>query len=75
MAVTEDIIEHSFKACGISSNLDGSDDHMLHDRLLDAFDARENEEVLANEALQLLFDDEGDSEEEFEGFNDDEHLY
>jgi hypothetical protein len=45
--VTPEIVRHSFKKCGLSNNMDGSEDH-------------------------LLFHEESDSEEEFNGFTEEE---
>ena len=69
------VISRSFKACGISSDLDGSEDGLLNDRMSDALNAadREDRDAMAEEALELLFDDEGnDSDLDFDGFSDEE---
>jgi hypothetical protein len=70
-AVTDDCVENSFKACGISSALDGSEDHLLNDRMADALNAADRQEVdaLRDETMGMLFDSEGsDSELDFDGF-------
>ena len=64
------MVRHSFLACGISSALDGSDDHLLNDRMADALNAADREANIRDEAADLLFDSDGDdTDEDFQGFS------
>ena len=67
--VSEEVIIHSFKACGITLDLDGTEDHMLHETMAAALDAQDRQEA-REEVAGLLFDldSDGDSDSEFEGF-------
>ncbi|KAH7983192.1 hypothetical protein HPB52_010010 [Rhipicephalus sanguineus] len=66
-AVTAETVVRSFKGCGISNALDGSEDGELHDCLSDiGAVAPQNPEDLQNECLDLVFG--SDSEESFDGF-------
>lgn len=72
-AVSEDVVSHSFKACGISSAMDGSEEQLLTDNVSRALDAHDRAANVRDEAAGLLFDDESDEDdEEFEGFSADE---
>lgn len=69
-AVTTDTVVRSFKGCGISNALDGSEDGELHDCLSDVGAvAPEHPENLQNECLDLVFG--SDSEDSFDGFESD----
>ncbi|KAL1460339.1 hypothetical protein MTO96_027561 [Rhipicephalus appendiculatus] len=66
-AVPEETIIQSFKGCGISNALDGSEDGLLHGRLSDVGDIRpEHPEELQAERYSLLFDTDPDGS--FDGF-------
>ena len=70
-SVTAEVICRSFVVTGISSALDGSDDHQLTDRMADALNAADRADVARGDGIQ--FNEEGsDSELDFEGFPDDE---
>ena len=72
-AVSEDVVRHSFKACGISMALDGSEDDLLSNRVADALNAAERDHHPAREeAAALLFDtdSDNDSDTEFNGFGE-----
>ena len=56
----KEMIKHSFLACGISNNLDGSDD---------LFFRNDTHLYKVSEHLQCLFDDTSLDEEPFEGFD------
>lgn len=73
-SVSVETIKHSFKVTGISADLDGSEDHLLNDRMAVALNEADRLRVEAGEqALNMLFNEEGsDSELEFEGFGDDD---
>ena len=62
--VTEETVVKSFKYCGISNSLDGSEDRFLSENMNDALKAAEQ----ADRDLALLF--ESDSESEFDGFTE-----
>ena len=72
--VTQEVIQKSFKVCGISSSLDGTEDHLLHDGMAEALNAADRAQMaVRDEAIDLLFDDEDDdSDVEFEGFDSEE---
>ena len=71
--VSTEIIERSFKACGISNSLNGGEDDMIHDKLVDAIAAGErNEDEVHEEALELLFNSDSDDDESFYGFPDED---
>ncbi|KAH7944495.1 hypothetical protein HPB52_020352 [Rhipicephalus sanguineus] len=66
-AVPEETIILSFKGCGISNALDGSEDGLLHGRLSDVCDiCPEHPEELQAECYSLLFNT--DSDGSFDGF-------
>ncbi|KAM7304508.1 uncharacterized protein ISCGN_014408 [Ixodes scapularis] len=67
-SVSEDTVRSSFKRCGISTRLDGSEDGELNDRLASVTNAPEDPESLIDEALDLIFDSESDVS--FDGFSD-----
>ncbi|EEC19040.1 transposase, putative [Ixodes scapularis] len=71
-AVPEDMIARSFKGCGISGALDGSEDGYLHNGLADigAPAACSNPEGVSDECVDLVFCK--DSKESFDGFSDNE---
>ncbi|KAG0443324.1 hypothetical protein HPB47_015047 [Ixodes persulcatus] len=73
-AVPEEIITRSFKGCGISGALDGSEDGHLHDRLAGigepAIAIPLSRESVNDEGVNLLFC--SDSEDSFSGFSEDE---
>ncbi|KAG0416844.1 hypothetical protein HPB47_006071 [Ixodes persulcatus] len=70
-SLSEDTVWRSFKRCGISTSLNGTDDVELSDRLALVDDAAEagpgQRESLVDEALDLIFD--GDSDVSFNGFS------
>ena len=69
-AVSDQVIMHSFKATGVSSALDGSEDDLLADNMAAALNAHDRENV-RDKAAELLFDDEDDGDDsEFEGFDE-----
>lgn len=61
-------VRSSFKRCGISTRLDGSEDGELNDRLASVTNGPEDPESLIDEALDLIFDSESDVS--FDGFSD-----
>ncbi|KAG0416197.1 hypothetical protein HPB47_006621 [Ixodes persulcatus] len=68
-SISEDIERCSFKRCGISTSLDGSEDSELKDRLPSVNDRVPKEsDSLADEPLGLIFDSASD--ESFDGFTD-----
>lgn len=67
-SVSEDTVRSSFKRCGISTRLDGSEDGELNDRLASVTNGPEDPESLIDEALDLIFDSESDVS--FDGFSD-----
>lgn len=73
-AVSEEVVRRSFKRCGLSTALDGSEDGELNERLASANvtskSAPELRETLQEEALSIMFD--SDSDVSFDGFDDDE---
>ena len=66
-SVHEDNIEYSFKACGISVCLDGTEDGLIHDRLANAMGGIDAAEQ--RRRLQMLFDSDSDSDADFSGFS------
>lgn len=62
--VSEDIIETSFKRCGISNALNGSENGEFHEKLAEAVQL--SSANLNDELLELLRDDD---EESFDGFS------
>ena len=71
--VDEDVVIRSFKACGISSAFDGSEDDLLSENVARALNAQDRAENARLEAADLLFDDDSDGDdEEFEGFTDED---
>ncbi|EEC09002.1 transposase, putative [Ixodes scapularis] len=70
--VPEDMIARSFKGCGISGALHGSEDGYLHNGLvgIGAPAACSNPEGVSDECVDLVFC--SDSEESFDGFSDNE---
>lgn len=70
--VSVDTVKNSFLACSLTSELDGSEDHLIHDKLGDALHATyENDAEIDDEAVDLLFGD-SDDDESFLGFTDQE---
>lgn len=74
--VTEETIQNSFKSCGISLALDGSDGHLLSSRLkrdVGITPLDELEELETEMAAGVRFDDESDEEDDyiFLGWDDD----
>lgn len=69
--VEEGVLVNSFKACGLTTALDGSEDHLIHDKLGDAMQAaeREQEDAMQDDVFELLFGD-SDDDESFYGFSD-----
>ncbi|KAH9378347.1 hypothetical protein HPB48_021859 [Haemaphysalis longicornis] len=61
-AVSEEVVARSFKRCGISTALDGSEDGELHERLASAIPPSADLPTLSNsmheEVVDLLFDSE-----------------
>ena len=71
-SVSEDVVLNSFKACGMSSALDGSEDHLLAENIAAALDAQYRAHAARDEAVDLIFDDESDgNDSEFSGFDSD----
>ena len=73
--VKDETIIHSFKACGISSALDGSEDNLLSDKVAEALNAADQANGAARgEAIDLILGDsdtdEDDGDADFEGFTD-----
>uniref|UniRef100_A0A147BN27 Putative transposase n=2 Tax=Ixodes ricinus TaxID=34613 RepID=A0A147BN27_IXORI len=73
-SVSEDTVRRSFKSCGISTSLDGTEDGELNDRLASVDVAASAGSVerdeLVNDALGLIFDSESDVS--FNGFSDED---
>lgn len=73
-SLSEDTVRRSFKRCGISTSLDGTEDGELNDRLASVDDAAAagpgEHESLVDEALELIFD--SDSDVSFNGFSDED---
>lgn len=67
--VSEDLVKRSFKLCGINNALDGSEDALVNDKMADALNHAIRDEA-PEEAVGLIFDAEGLSDSEFEGFSD-----
>ena len=66
-SVSEEVVMRSFKACGITSALDGSEDDLLSDRVAEALNAAEQAENPArDEAAGLLFDSDSDDADDDE---------
>ena len=63
---------HSFKATGISSALDGSEDHLLSNNNMAAgLNAVDRQQHARDKVADLLFDSEDDdTEDDFRGFSD-----
>ncbi|KAG0421547.1 hypothetical protein HPB47_002566 [Ixodes persulcatus] len=74
VAVPEEIITRSFKGCGISGALDGSEDGHLHERFAGigepAIAIPSCRDSVSDECVNLLFC--SDSEESFSEFSEDE---
>ena len=68
--VSEDTIRHSFKACGLSLLLDGSENGLLTDRMAAALTGMMADQGAGQ--LQMLFESDSDSGSEFSGFSADE---
>ena len=68
--VSEDTIHHSFKACGLSLLLDGSENGLLTDRMAAALTGMMADQGAGQ--LQMLFESDSDSGSEFSGFSADE---
>jgi hypothetical protein len=70
-SVSEEVIVRSFKATGISSALDGSEDHLLSENMAAGLDAVDRQQHARDEVADLLFDSEDDDTDgEFSGFSD-----
>ncbi|KAM7292498.1 UHRF1-binding protein 1-like, partial [Ixodes scapularis] len=71
-SLSEDTVRRSFKRCGISTSLDGTEDSELNDRLASVDDAAEagprEHESLVDEALDLISD--SGSDVSFNGVSD-----
>uniref|UniRef100_A0A2L2YHJ1 POGO family transposase, putative n=1 Tax=Parasteatoda tepidariorum TaxID=114398 RepID=A0A2L2YHJ1_PARTP len=70
-AVTEETISKSFKRCGISNALDGSEDGLFHTRLAEVNVGSVDNDItdeLNEECVNLILDD--DSDISFNGFSD-----
>ena len=62
---------HSFKATGISSALDGSEDHLLCNNMAAGLNAVDRQQHARDEVADLLFNSEDDdTEDDFSGFSD-----
>ena len=74
--VSQEVISNSFKLCSLSTALDGSEDHMLSNNVLDALNAAEElGDEVNEEAAALLFADSdsgSDTDLSFEGFSESE---
>lgn len=72
-SVSEEVVARSFKHCGISTALDGSQDGELHERLASAITPSASlpttSDHMRDEVIDILFD--SDSDCSFEGFEDD----
>ena len=68
-AISEEVIKKSFRVCGISLNLDGSQDGELSDHMVDALGAADRVDTLRDEAMALLFESD-DSDVDFDGFGE-----
>lgn len=66
--LSEETIINSFKCCGISNELDGSEDGLFHSRLAEINVTSEQTDELKEECIDLIFD--SDSDISFEGFSD-----
>ncbi len=60
-AVTNEVIIRSFKATGITNNLDGSEDELLTENMAAALNAHDRD-AAREEAAGLLFDDDDDGD-------------
>ncbi|KAG0426466.1 hypothetical protein HPB47_026441 [Ixodes persulcatus] len=73
-SLSEEVILTSFKRCGISTRLNGSEDRELKHRLASVSEepamGPEARESMLDEVVQLVFD--SDSDASFDGFSDDE---
>ena len=69
-AVKEETVKKSFKYCGISNKLDGTEDALLSDNMMDAIYEAGRLEDLQDEAAQLLFMSDSDTDSEFSGFSE-----
>ena len=65
-------MKRSFKVCGITSALDGSEDDMFHEKLADAMAAARVQDECREDAAYCILDsdDNDDQENDFEGFSD-----
>ena len=68
----EEMVKRSFKVCGITSALDGSEDDMFHEKLADAMAAARVQDECREDAAYCILDsdDDDDQENDFEGFSD-----
>ena len=69
-AVGEETIKKSFKYCGISNKLDKSEDWMLSDTMMDVIRGTCGAKDIQDEAAQLLFMSDSESDREFSGFSE-----
>ena len=69
--VSEYVIEKSFKQCGISLALDGSEDAELSDNMVNALGAADRKDELDDEALSLILECDSDTDLDFDGFTED----
>ena len=72
--VDADSIIHSFKRCGITNALDGSENGDFNRKLQDAVDSYRREAECREDAAYCILDEGGnsDSDSDFEGFSDTE---
>ena len=68
--ISEEVIKKSFRCCGISLDLDGSQDAQLSDNMADALGAADRMDNLRDEAMVLLFESDDDSDLDFDGFGE-----
>ena len=69
--IDQQVLSRSFKCCGITTAMDGSEDHMLTDNVPDALNAADRQAYDGREGVDLIFDEEGEeTDSEFEGFSD-----
>ena len=70
----EESIAHSFKRCGITNSLDGSEDELFNRKLQDAVAEHNREAECREDAALCILDDTAagsdEEEDDFEGFSD-----
>jgi hypothetical protein len=65
-------VEDSFKVCGITNALDGSEDGFFNRKLCEAVDSYRAEEECREDAAYCILDDDAGSDDgsDFEGFTE-----